>query len=93
MGNDVTATRHGMDYATGSSPTASTAPHRDGHRRRHPVELSRVPRPATPRPAVRTSATPRRGGLHRIRSDRSHGFMVSVVDVDFILELMRRLMP
>jgi hypothetical protein len=92
MGKDATASRRGTDSSTANYPTAST-----GHIETIPkTDLSgvvgRVIPLATPDRSLPLSDAEART-LARIRKDRRNGFMVSAVDVDFILELLRRLMP
>ena len=52
--------------------------------------VGRVMPLATPGRSLRLSAD-ERAWLHRIQRDRERGFMVSGVDVDFVLEVLRRL--
>ena len=92
MGKDAIASRRGTDSSTASSPTGST-----DHIETIPsMDLSgavgRVIPLATPDRSLQLSDDEART-LARIRKDRRNGFMVSAVDVDFILELLRRLMP
>jgi hypothetical protein len=92
MGKDAIASRRGTDSSTASSPTAST-----GHIETIPkTDLSgvvgRVIPLATPDRSLQLSAD-EIANLFRIGCLRDKGFMVSAPDVDFLLKLLRRLMP
>jgi hypothetical protein len=92
MGKDAIASRRGTDSNTANSRTAST-----GHIETIPtMDLSgavgRVIPLATPDRSSRLSADDT-ANLFRIGCLRDKGFMVSAPDVDFLLKLLRRLMP
>jgi hypothetical protein len=90
MENDVTGSLHGMEFGTESSPTTTTEPSETTLRTASSGAVENVIASATPGPSSRLSAEEERT-LARIRKDRANRFMVSVCDVDFLLEIVERL--
>lgn len=93
MANDATTSPPGTVIDMGSLRTESTAPTVELTRRRIRAGLATTataPISNTPGPSSRLSADEARM-LARIASDRRNGFMVSAVDVDFLLEVIGRM--
>ena len=89
MESDAIVSRRGTDYSTENCPTSNTELLKPIPQ----MELSGVVGRAIPivtsGPSLRLSVGERQR-LERIRSDRERGFMVSAVDVDFLLEVIGR---
>jgi hypothetical protein len=89
MENDAIASRRGTDYSTESCPTANTVPIETIPKTELSGVVGRVIQLATPDRSSPLSDAEAKT-LARIRKDRRNGFMVSAVDVDFLLEVIER---
>ena len=90
MENDATVSRVGMGWNMASSPTTNT----------EPTETTPQPESSGVAESATKSATPDRSSLlsadeartlARIARDRANRFMVSAVDVDFLLDVIARM--
>ena len=90
MESDATSSRHGTDCSTENSVTGSTEPIETTPRTELSGVVGRVIPLATPARSSRMSGDEEKR-LYRIARDRANRFMVSVSDVDFMLEILARL--
>lgn len=90
MENDAIASRRGTDYSTANCPTSATEPTATTPRTEFSGVAASATKSATPDRSSLLSAAEEKN-LARIAKERRNGFMVSAVDVDFLLEILERL--
>ena len=90
MESDATNSPPGTDSSTENCPTASTEPTATTPKPAPSGVAASVTSATTPAPSSRLSV-PAEQRLYRIKKDRANRFMVSVVDVDFLLEVIEEL--
>lgn len=92
MANDATDSPHGMVLGMASCRTESTGPTVGLTRRKIRAGLAETA--TEPTSTIQAHNSPLSAGeqqwIARIRQDRAKGFMVSGVDVDFLLVTLRR---
>lgn len=94
MADDATNSPHLTDTGTASLPTSRAAAEQVAipQKIRSGVVDPVTGKDCTSAPSSPLSADDERR-LARIRKDRANRFMVAVTDVDFLLEILERLMP